>query len=366
MSYLFTSESVCAGHPDKICDQISDAIVDACLEKDPKSRAAVEAMVTKDRLVLAGEVTSRAKVNYREIARGVIGQLGYARPEWGFSKQAKIEVYIHEQASDIAQGVDDGGAGDQGMMFGYACDQTDSLMPLPIVLAHELARAMDELQEKYDWVRPDGKTQVTVNFDSGKPTGVEQVILAKPHDQSISVNEFLTILRDEVVKPVLNNNKMKFKTDTIVLNGTGTWELGGPASDTGVTGRKIVVDTYGGWARVGGGAFSGKDPTKVDRSGAYAARYVAKNLVANQLCRSCEVGIAYVIGKAEPVWVQIDTQGTGTKPERLIREAARRILDFRVQTILDTLELRKPQYQQVAAYGHFGIEGVTWENIVEI
>lgn len=364
MSYLFTSESVCAGHPDKICDQISDAVVDEALRIWPRSRVAVETMVTKGHVVMAGEVTCPSRIAYKKIAREVIRNLGYTREEWGFWEKSNIDVRIQRQSLDIAAGVDEGGAGDQGMMYGYACRQCEELMPLPIVLAHRLTKGMDELKKKHKFLRPDGKSQVTVEYEGRKPVSVKRVVLAVPHDPELSNSEIKEFLMSKLVNKILGRQGFEISKKDVVLNGTGKWEIGGPASDSGVTGRKLMVDTYGSWARHGGGCFSGKDATKVDRSGAYAARYVAKNLVAMGLCDECEVGIAYVIGRAEPLAVQIDTFGTGKKSEAVIRDAAFGVLSLRVPDILETLKLRRPIYKETASYGHFGRNGFSWERVV--
>ena len=364
MSYLFTSESVCAGHPDKICDQISDAVVDAALSADPKARVAVECGV-KESVFMIGEVTCKKPLGYRQIATRVIKKLGYTKPEYGFGDFSPIKVEIKHQSGDIATGVDHGGAGDQGLMFGYACRQTPEYMPLPIVLAHRLARKLDELMAKHEFLRPDGKTQVTVKYEGRKPVKVETVVLAKPHDPKVSYEELKTFLFKEAVQPVLDEYGYAITPKQLILNGTGKWEMGGPVSDSGVTGRKIIVDTYGGWARHGGGCFSGKDPTKVDRSGAYAARWVAKNILAAKLAEECEVQVAYVIGQPEPVSLMIETFGTEKKSIKLINQFAKSLTSFNVREILEKLDLRKPIFAQTATYGHFGREGVSWEKIVE-
>lgn len=299
----FSSESVCSGHPDKICDQVSDAILDKALEHDPYSRVAVETLVTKNKVVLAGEVTSKYSINYEEVIRNIVKKLGYGQKIYDFDESANIEVLIHEQSGDIGMGVDDGGAGDQGLMFGYATNETDCYMPLPIMMAHDLCRGMDSLSKDLN-LRPDGKSQVTINYDkTGRPNDVEKIVLAKPFDYSKSSNlEIKELFYNKLVTPLLNKYSMpEIKESQIIFNGTGKWKIGGPAMDTGVTGRKIVVDTYGGVGRIGGGCFSGKDATKVDRSGAYAARYIAKNVVAAGLADRCEVQIAYAIGHKYPV-----------------------------------------------------------------
>ncbi len=373
MSYQFTSESVAAGHPDKICDQISDSILDACLAVDASARVAVETLVTTNQVVLAGEVTCNQTIDYEQVARATIASLGYTNPAWGFSDQAKIDVHIHQQSHDIAVGVDDGGAGDQGLMFGYACDETPELMPLPIMLAHQLVKTMDQAREQAQlpYLRPDGKAQVVIDYDRhGQPLKPSTIILAVPYDvQQVSQQQLKQDLWQWVVKPacqkyfpglILTEQKIKF-----IVNGTGVWEIGGPATDTGVTGRKIIVDTYGGMARHGGGCFSGKDPSKVDRSAAYACRFLAKNIVAKGLARRAEVRVAYVIGQAKPVSFGIETFKTTTVSDAKLKAYALNLLDMSVSQINQRLNLRQPIYAQTAAYGHFGREGVSWEKVEE-
>ncbi len=366
MVTTFTSESVSAGHPDKICDQISDAIVDAALAKDKYSRLGVETMVTKNFIALAGEVTTKGKLNYAKIAQDVIKNLGYTDPDLNFTYKSPIEVKIHTQSPDIAVGVDNLGAGDQGMMFGYACCETPSLMPLPIILAHQLVSRIDEVKEKkiLPYLRPDGKSQITVRYEDDKPVGVETVVLAVPHKESIDRDQVKQDLYQHVVCPVLKKYGYKISLGDVVLNGTGVWHYSGPAADTGVTGRKIVVDTYGGMARVGGGCFSGKDPTKVDRSGSYAARFLAKNIVANGLASRCEVRLAYFIGAKRPVMQRVETFGTAKKSDKVIYDFMNKILDTSVAGILEGLNLRRPIYFKTAAYGHFGRDEFPWEKIV--
>lgn len=359
----FSSESVCAGHPDKVCDQISDAILDACLTIDPQSRVAIETLASGNHLIIAGEVTVDGKIDFEKIARNKIRELGYIDPTLGFCDKSKIEVFVHTQSTDIALGVDDGGAGDQGMMFGYACNETIELMPLPIMMAHSLCRKMDGLQTTYKWLRPDGKSQVTVNYENGKPISIEKVVLAKPMDYKIAPENYDDFFYKNVVVPVLEKYKFKIKSENVILNGTGKWEIGGPTSDTGLTGRKIVVDTYGGMGRIGGGCFSGKDTTKVDRSGAYAARFIAKNLVAANLCDRCEVQLAYAIGTVLPVGKAIETFSTGKTSQKTIEDFARNLLELSVEGINHSLNLRVPIYQQTAKYGHFGNNNYPWEQI---
>ncbi len=366
----FVAESVAAGHPDKIADQISDSILDACLAADPQSRVAVETLVTTDRVVLAGEVTCAALIDYVRIARAVIRRLGYTQPEWGFSDQASVEVHVHQQSSDIAQGVDQGGAGDQGMMFGYACDETPELMPLPIMLAHALVRGMDRSRESglLPYLRPDGKAQVVVDYLAERPVAPATVIVAVPHQPAITAAQLRADLWQAVVTPALQQYFPEQVIDlsqvNFIVNGTGTWHVGGPAADTGLTGRKIIVDTYGGMAPHGGGAFSGKDPSKVDRSAAYACRFLAKNIVAKGLARRAQVRVAYVIGQAQPVAFAVETFGTATVSEAAVRDYALGLLDMSVPAIIAQLDLRRPIFAQTAAYGHFGRVGVSWERVV--
>lgn len=366
-NYIFTSESVCAGHPDKICDQISDAILDEVLKQDPTSHTGVETMAGFRKLVIAGEIKTKAKVNYEKIARREIERLGYTVPGWDFYHGCDIDVLIHTQSPEIAVGVDKKGAGDQGMMFGYACnDYPKSMMPMPITLAHALTYAMDEAREKkiIPYLRPDGKSQVTVEYKNGKPHKVITVVLAVPHKESVKLVEVKEDLYKKVVKPVLEKHGFKVSKKDLIVNGTGVWHKGGPASDSGLTGRKIVVDTYGGYARVGGGAFSGKDPTKVDRSGAYAARFLAKNIVAHKLADKVEVSLAYFIGAKKPVMQEAETFGTSKKSDKVIKDFMHKLLDTSVEGILQGLNLRRPIYLPTAAYGHFGRADFPWEKIV--
>ena len=367
----FASESVCAGHPDKVADQISDAIVDALLAQDKYSRTAVEVLVADDRVVIAGEVKTGATIDVEGIVRAEIRRLGYTEPAWGFSDQSPIENYLHQQSPEIAVGVDghgageDLGAGDQGMMFGYATNETPEYLPLPITLAHALTRAIDTAREDktIPYLRPDGKAQVVVNYENDKPVGVEHVTIAVPHSENVTIDEVRNDIYDKIVTPVLAKYGHKVTQKQVIVNGTDIWYTPGPSSDSGLTGRKIVVDGYGGFARVGGGAFSGKDPSKVDRSGAYAARYIAKNVVAAGLADEAEVALAYYIGAREPVSFTINTFGTGKKPEDQIYAFAKDLLIPSVKNIVDQLDLRRPMYHQTAAYGHFGKEGLPWEEI---
>lgn len=368
MNYkLFTSESVCSGHPDKICDQISDAILDACYRQDFYSRVAVETLVTTNQVVLAGEVTTKANVNFEKITRIVIKNLGYDQPIYNFDYQsAQVSVAIHEQSADIAKGILALGAGDQGMMFGFACRETPQLMPLPITLAHEITRGIDQARVKkiLPYLRPDGKSQVTVKYRDGQPIKVVKVITAVPHNPLITNRKLSQDLYEVVIRPSLASYGYAIDFKHTITNGTGHWEIGGPTSDTGVTGRKIMVDSYGAYARIGGGCFSGKDPTKVDRSAAYVARFIAKNIVAKKLAEKCEVQLAYVIGKSKPVAKAIETFGTATKSLAHIEKFAWSLLDLSVSGIIEGLNLRQPIYQKTAAYGHFGRPGFPWEKIV--
>ncbi|MFC1653673.1 methionine adenosyltransferase [Patescibacteria group bacterium] len=362
----FTSESVASGHPDKICDQISDAILDEALKSDPNSRMAVETMVTKNRIVISGEVSCSKKLQYKKIARSVIKDLGYTKEEYEFWHKSPISLYVHQQSPDISAGVDVDGAGDQGMMFGYACNETEDLMPLPITLAHSLVKSMDRarISGSLPYLRPDGKSQVVVDYKNGAPQSVPVVILAVPHDPKISNIQLKNDLKKNFVKPLLEEYKVYKKNFSFIVNGTGKWETGGPSSDTGVTGRKIIVDTYGGMARHGGGCFSGKDATKVDRSGAYAARFLAKNIISAKLADRVEVKVGYVIGKAKPVSFSINTFGSAKKSEKVIYDFTSKILDLSVASVINSLDLKKPIYKNTAAYGHFGNAKYPWEKVI--
>lgn len=363
---LFTSESVCAGHPDKIADRISDAVLDEIMRQDPHGRAGVETVAGANRIALFGETNTTAKIDFEAIVKTVVKELGYTNPAWGFSTESPVEVYVHQQSPEIAQGVeDDGGAGDQGMMFGFAVNETKELMPLPIALAHALTRKLDAVRESGElaFIRPDGKSQVTARYEDGKPAGIETVVIATAHEESTDDATVKKAVFEHVVTPVLKDFGYTITEDQLIVNGTGTWHIPGPESDAGLTGRKIVVDTYGGYARVGGGAFSGKDPSKVDRSGAYAARYIAKNIVAAGLAEKCEVGLAYVIGQPKPLMKTIDTFGTGTKSDEEIEAFADKLIDTSVKGIVTKLDLRRPIYQATSAYGHFGNPDFTWEKI---
>ncbi len=366
---LFTSESVCAGHPDKIADAISDAIVDALLAQDPHSRAGVETVAGANQIALFGEIKTTAKVDFEEIVRETVKRLGYTNPAWGFSTESIFSNDIHQQSPEIALGVDTDGAGDQGMMFGYACKETPELMPLPIALAHALAHRIDEVRGDgtLAWLRPDGKAQVTVRYEADKPVAVEKLVAAVAHDEKTTGADVRADIIKHVFTPVLERYGFTLPgDDDIVVNGTGLWHIPGPESDAGLTGRKIVVDTYGGYARVGGGAFSGKDPSKVDRSGAYAARYIAKNIVAAGLAERCEVGLAYVIGKPQPLMQTIETFGTATVSEEELYAFKDKLIDTSVKGIIGKLDLARPIYSQTTAYGHFGKPALPWEQVVSI
>jgi S-adenosylmethionine synthetase len=354
--HLFTSESVTEGHPDKVADAISDAVLDAILADDPKARVACETLVTTGLACVAGEITTSTYVNVPEIVRATIDRIGYNDAGYGFdSKTCAVISTIDKQSPDIAQGVDTGGAGDQGMMFGYASDETDELMPMPIQIAHRLTERLAEFRRSKagKWVRPDGKAQVTVLYEDSIPIGVETVVVSTQHSEDISTKKLREAIISEVIEPVISKdlraNGVKFH-----INPTGRFVIGGPQGDAGLTGRKIIVDTYGGMGRHGGGAFSGKDPSKVDRSACYAARWVAKNIVAAKLARRCEVQVAYAIGVAKPVSVNIDTFGTNSVPETDIMKAVQKVFDLTPKGIIEALDLRRPIYSATSSYGHFG------------
>jgi S-adenosylmethionine synthetase len=368
-SYLFSSESVTEGHPDKVCDQVSDAILDAHLAQDPKARVACETMAGKDFMVISGEISSRAMVDHIEVAKETLRSIGYTDPSLGFSeKTCDFIEKINQQSSDIAMGVNETtehemGAGDQGLMFGYACNETPELLPLPISLAHKLTFKLAELRKNgtLPWVRPDGKSQVTVKYLGHEPVEVTTVIISIQHDEAIDNETIQREIKEKVITPICE----KYLTENTAyhINATGRFVIGGPAGDTGVTGRKIIVDTYGGRGGIGGGCFSGKDPSKVDRSGAYIARHIAKNIVAAKIVTKCEVQIAYSIGVAEPVSLYVNTFGTSTVPEEEIEKVVRDIFPLKPAEIIRYLDLQKPMYKATASYGHFGREDVTfpWE-----
>ncbi len=361
---LFTSESVTEGHPDKICDQISDAILDAVLAKDPTGRVACETAVTTGTVFIAGEITTKVHLDIPRIARGVIKDIGYTDARMGFDwETCGINVSVQRQSPDIAMGVDRGGAGDQGMMFGYATNETKECMPMPVMLAHKLTRRLAEVRKRgiLKFVRPDGKSQVTVEYEEGRPSRVDAVVVSTQHDPISQAKIRKAIIR-EVIKKVIPANMMDKKTK-IYINPTGSFVVGGPHGDTGLTGRKIIMDTYGGLGRHGGGAFSGKDPSKVDRSAAYAARYVAKNVVCAGLADRCEIQVAYAIGVAEPVSISVETFGTEQVPSSLILQLIRKHFDLRPLSIIRSLKLRRPIYRKTVNYGHFGRSdsAFTWE-----
>jgi len=370
--FLFTSESVSEGHPDKVADQISDAVLDAILAQDPRSRVAAETLVKDNLVVLAGEITTRAKVDYDRVARATIKRIGYNDPALGFdAASCTVQIAYGQQSPNIAQGVDEGkgldleqGAGDQGLMFGYACDETPSLMPLPIYLSHRLVERQSEVRRdgRLPWLRPDAKSQVTIRYVNGKPDSIETVVLSTQHAPDMTHKQIEEAVIEQVIKPVLPKNLIKGKI-TYLVNPTGSFEIGGPKGDCGVTGRKIIVDTYGGSAPHGGGAFSGKDPSKVDRSAAYAARYVAKNIVAAGLAAKCLVQLSYAIGVAQPTSVMVTTQGTGKIADEKLAQLVLANFDLRPKGIIQMLDLLRPIYEKTAAYGHFGREEpeFTWE-----
>jgi S-adenosylmethionine synthetase len=363
--YLFTSESVTEGHPDKIADQISDSVLDAILAQDPTARVACETLVTTGLAIIAGEITTNCTFDFQKVVRDTITDVGYTRSKYGFDAETcAVLSSIHGQSPDIAMGVDPGGAGDQGLMFGYACTETDELMPLPIMLAHKLVKALSCARRDglLDYLRPDGKSQVSVEYDNGKPVRVDTVVVSTQHSADISTETLRKDIAEKIVSKVIPANMVDSKTKVLV-NPTGRFVVGGPHGDAGVTGRKIIVDTYGGAAPHGGGAFSGKDPTKVDRSACYMARYVAKNVVAAGLAEKCLVQLAYAIGVAEPVSVLVDTSGTGKVNEDKLSEIVRGQFDLTPKGIIKTLNLRRPIYKKTAAFGHFGRNEpeFTWE-----
>jgi len=365
MRHIFTSESVTEGHPDKIADQISDSVLDAVLKDDPKGRVACEVLVTTGICMVSGEITTTTYVDVPRLVRGVIEDIGYSDATWGFdSKTCGIINSIQSQSPDIAMGVDTGGAGDQGLMFGYACDETPELMPLPIMLAHKLVRRLSESRRagELNFLRPDGKSQVSVEYVNGKPKRIDAVVISTQHHDEVSTEELRAKVKKHIIDPVVPSNMVDSGTK-YHINPTGRFVIGGPHGDTGLTGRKIIVDSYGGMGRHGGGAFSGKDPTKVDRSACYMARYVAKNLVAAGLASRCEVQLAYAIGVAEPVSVMVNTFGTGVMPEERLVELVRENFPLNPKGMIEHLNLRRPIYRATAAFGHFGRTEptFTWE-----
>lgn len=383
---LFTSESVTEGHPDKVCDAISDAILDACMEKDPMSRVACETAVCTGFVLVTGEITTNAYVDMQKIVRDTVKEIGYTKSEYGFDgNTCAVLVAIDEQSADIAMGVDKAleakenkmsdeeieaiGAGDQGMMFGYATNETEEYMPLTLVLSHKLCRRLAEVRKDgtLPWLRPDGKSQVTVEYDDGKPARVDTVVVSTQHSEDVSLEEIRKSVTDLIIKEVVPEELMD-KDTKIYINPTGRFTVGGPCGDTGLTGRKIIVDTYGGAAHHGGGCFSGKDPTKVDRSATYAARWAAKNVVAAGLADKCEIQLAYAIGVAKPVSIMVDTFGTGKYSDEKIAEAVEKVFDMRPEAIIRALDLRRPIYRQTASYGHFGRTDIDlpWEKLDKV
>ena len=364
-NFLFTSESVTEGHPDKIADQISDAVLDEVMRQDPKGRVACETLVTTGLVVVAGEITTSAHVNYDEIARETVRQVGYDNAKYGFdSDTCAVVCTVKRQSPDIAMGVDTGGAGDQGLMFGFACDETEELMPMPIQLAHRLTQRLSEVRKngKTSFLRPDGKSQVTVEYRGDKPARVDCVVISTQHSEDVSYDTLRNAVLEQVIKPIVPAHMLDSRTK-FHINPTGRFVIGGPMGDAGLTGRKIIVDSYGGYSRHGGGAFSGKDPSKVDRSACYMARYIAKNVVAAGLATRAEVQLAYAIGVAEPVSVMVDSFGTSTIPEERITQLVRETFALTPKGIIEALDLRKPIYKPTAAYGHFGRTGpgFSWE-----
>ena len=372
-NYLFTSESVGEGHPDKLCDQVSDAVLDACLRDDPESHVACECYATTGMVLVGGEITTSTYVDIQKVARDVVYEIGYTNPDYGIDYESMAVLNtIHSQSPDINQGVvgkglDEfkgrQGAGDQGMMFGFACSETPELMPAPIMYAHQILHRATELRKskKIAWLRPDAKSQVTLEYEGHKPVHVDTVVVSHQHDPDVTYEVIRDTIIEEIIKPVLKDSGLIDGKTKFFINPTGRFVIGGPMGDTGLTGRKIIVDTYGGMGRHGGGAFSGKDPSKVDRSAAYMARYVAKNIVAAGLAERCEVQLAYAIGVPDPVSVMIDTFGTGTVIEARIAEAVRKVFELDPAGIIRTLDLKKPIYQKTASYGHFGRDGFSWE-----
>ena len=369
--YYFTSESITEGHPDKVCDQISDRVLDALLEQDPMSRCACEVTAEPGAVHIMGEITTNAEVDYESCAREVIRCIGYTKPEYGFTDDCNITCSLHKQSPDIAMGVNNAmdndeelGAGDQGMMFGYACNETPGFMPLAIQLANELTQRLTYVRRAgiLTYLRPDGKSQVTVEYENGKPKRVDAVVISTQHDPTVSIERLREDIWENVILPIIPD--AMWDSDTkVYINPTGRFVLGGPAADTGLPGRKIIADTYGGYARHGGGAFSGKDPTKVDRSAAYMARYVAKHIVAAGLADKCEIQLSYAIGVAQPVSIFVDTFGTGKLPDDVLQAWLTLNVDFRPGTIIETLNLRRPIYEKTAAYGHFGRNIFPWERL---
>ena len=375
-THIFTSESVSEGHPDKVCDQISDAVLDACLSQDQYSRVACEVFATTDRVIVGGEITTNAKIDIEAIVRTVVKNIGYTEPDCGFDyKSLEVTNLTKTQSADISLGVTasssmygEQGAGDQGMMFGYACDETPALMPAPVMFAHALLEKASALRKegKASFLLPDSKSQVSVVYKDGKPIRIDSVVISHQHKASASRDQIAEFLTNEVIKPVLQGTGMLTEETKYYINPTGRFVIGGPSGDTGLTGRKIIVDTYGGMGRHGGGAFSGKDPSKVDRSAAYMARFVAKNLVANKFCQRCEVQFSYAIGVPYPISIFVDTFGTGTMEDSKLEDLVRQKFDLSPAGIINTFKLLRPIYQKTVNYGHFGKEGAPWEEIIDL
>lgn len=375
-THIFTSESVSEGHPDKVCDQISDAVLDACLSQDQYSRVACEVFATTDRVIVGGEITTNAEIDIEKIVRATVKEIGYTEPDCGFDYKSLVVTNLTKtQSADISMGVTASssmygqqGAGDQGMMFGYACDETPALMPAPVMFAHALLQKASALRKggEAPFLLPDAKSQVSVVYKDGKPIHIDSVVISHQHKASASRDEIVTFLTQEVIKPVLQDTGMLSENTKYYINPTGRFVIGGPSGDTGLTGRKIIVDTYGGMGRHGGGAFSGKDPSKVDRSAAYMARFVAKNLVANKFCQRCEVQFSYAIGVPYPISIFVDTFGTGTMEDSKLEDLVRHKFDLSPAGIINTFKLLRPIYQKTVNYGHFGKEGAPWEEIVDL
>ena len=367
-NYYFTSESVTEGHPDKLCDLISDSILDACLEQDKNSRVAIETFASKNLITIAGQITTNAKINAEEIARETIKQIGYDNENTDINyKTCKIETNITTQSGDIAMGVDIGGAGDQGIMFGYACDETENYMPYAIDMAHKLAKQLTKVRKEniIPYLRPDGKTQVTVEYENDKPKRIETILISNQHLENVDMQEMKKDIIEKVIKQVVPEKYIDENTK-IYINPTGRFVIGGPLGDTGLTGRKLIVDTYGGYSRHGGGAFSGKDASKVDRSASYMLRHIAKNVVANGYAKKCEIQISYAIGMKQPLSVYVDTFGTATIPEEKIVELIREKFDLTPNGIINYLDLKEPIYRQTTNYGHFGKENLPWEKVIKM